>query len=166
MIYLRCNAEKCYCPEKGNTYAGIIRQSAGAAVTNCTARRHNGIRKAEEKSGLAVSAVNEAVVILPILRQWIIADNFMLLAMWLVRMQSARRRERLSHLGIGQRSKRHKRCHEKQREKSHNFFLFTIAVRSGPGMQVIIQPDALQTVFYAAAQVSEEDFTPVSARIL
>jgi len=33
-------------------------------------------------------------------------------------------------------------------------------------MQVIIQPDVRRLVFYAANQVSMEDFTPVTANIL
>lgn len=71
--------------------------------------------KTRGKSGLMVAAVNEAIVILAMLRQRVIAQNFMLLAVSLMRMQAARRRERLSHLCTCQRGKRHKRCHEEQR---------------------------------------------------
>jgi len=71
--------------------------------------------KTEVKSGLMVTAVDEAIVILAVLRQRVITHNFMLLAVSLVRMQAPRRRERLSHLCTCQRGKRHKRCHEEQR---------------------------------------------------
>jgi len=57
-----------------------------------------------------VVAVNETVVILRVLRQGIITDNFVLLAMLLMWMQPAWRCKWLSHLCTYQRGKRHKRC--------------------------------------------------------
>lgn len=60
-------------------------------------------------------AVNKAGIVLAVLRQTVVTQNFLLRAGLLVRMQAAWRRERFIHLRRGKGGKAQQRCRDKQR---------------------------------------------------
>lgn len=116
MIYLRCNAEKCYWKtgmskqrDKSRRYdevqSGIrCKVQAGIVAAQFIAQSINGYYcrdRAEiatvwcgilkKRLSLVIAASYETAIILAMFRQHIVAENFMLRAMRLMRMQSARR---------------------------------------------------------------------------